>query len=100
MLLKALYDFAHSRRLLGDLAFAPKAIRWVIQLDAEGNLLGVLDTSEDGKYGKTFESVPKVSGSKNAGGVAEFLADRLTALLGVEQEPEKLSSEETPSSAR
>ena len=72
MLLKALYDFAHSRKLLDDLAFAQKAIRWVIQLDAEGNLLGVLDTSEDGKRGKEF-SAPFTSRPKVAGGVAEVI---------------------------
>lgn len=88
MLLKALYDFAHSRKLLDDLAFAPKAIRWVIQLDAEGHLLGVVDTSEDGKRGKEF-SAPMTSRPKVAGGVAEFLADGITALFGLDMEPEK-----------
>ncbi len=88
MLLKALYDFANSRKLLDDLAFAPKAIRWVIQLDAEGNFLGVMDTSEDGKRGKEF-SAPITSRPKVAGGVAEFLADGLTALFGLDMEPEK-----------
>ncbi|MEP7336195.1 MAG: type I-C CRISPR-associated protein Cas8c/Csd1 [Acidobacteriota bacterium] len=88
MLLKALYDFAHSRKLLDDLAFAPKAIRWVIQLDAEGNLLGVMDTSEDGKRGKEY-SAPFTSRPKVAGGVAEFLADGITALFGLDMEPEK-----------
>lgn len=88
MLLKALYDFAHSRRLLDDLAFAPKAIRWVIQLDVAGNLLGVVDTSEDGKRGKEF-SAPFTSRPKVAGGIAEFLADGITALFGLDMEPDK-----------
>ncbi|MBS1791835.1 MAG: type I-C CRISPR-associated protein Cas8c/Csd1 [Acidobacteria bacterium] len=87
MLLKALYDFAHSRHLLDDLAFAPKAIRWVIQLDVAGNLLGVVDTSEDGKRGKEF-SAPFTSRPKVAGGIAEFLADGITALFGLDMEPE------------
>lgn len=102
MLLKALHDFAHSRKLLGDLAFAPKAIRWVIQLDQEGNLIGVgpIDTSEDGKRGHTFPSAPKSSGSKNAGGIAELLADRLTAVFGLEPDPEKMKGHEKKLKAR
>jgi CRISPR-associated protein Csd1 len=90
MLLKHLYDFAHSRRLLDDLAFAPKAVRWVIQLDREGNLIGAgpIDTSEDGKRGKEF-SAPLTSRPKVAGGVAEFLADGITALFGLDMEPER-----------
>ncbi len=101
MLLKALYDFAHSRKLLDDLAFAPKSIRWVIQLDDEGNLIGTgpIDTSEDGKRGRIF-SAPKKSGSKNSGGVAEFLSDGLTAVFGVEQEPEKLEGDEKKRQSR
>jgi CRISPR-associated protein Csd1 len=90
MLLKALYDFAHSRKLLVDLAFAPKAIRWVIQLDSEGNLIGAgpIDTSEDGRRGKLF-SAPLTTRPKVAGGIAEFLADGITALFGLDMEPEK-----------
>jgi CRISPR-associated protein Csd1 len=90
MLLKALYDFSHSRKLLDDLAFAPKAIRWVIQLDGEGHLLGAgpIDTSEDGKRGKEF-SAPLTSRAKNAGGIAEFLADGMIAVFGLDSEPEK-----------
>lgn len=90
MLLKALYDFAHSRKLLDDLAFAPKAIRWVIQLDAEGHLIGTgpIDTSADGKRGKKF-SAPFTSRAKNAGGIAEFLADGMIAVFGLDSDPEK-----------
>jgi CRISPR-associated protein Csd1 len=90
MLLKALYDFAHSRKLLDDLAFAPKAIRWVIQLDDNGHLSGAgpIDTSEDGKRGKEF-SAPLTSRPKVAGGIAEFMADGITALFGLDMEPEK-----------
>ena len=95
MLLKALYDFAHSRMLLGDLAFAPKAIRWVIQLDQQGNLIGAgpIDTSEDGKRGKQFLA-PFTSRAKVAGGIAEFLADGVTAVFGVDSDPEKYKDNE------
>src|SRR5437870_10073973 len=90
MLLKALYDFAQSRKLLGELAFAPKAIRWVIQLDQRGNLIGAgpIDTSEDGKRGKEFLA-PLTSRAKVAGGIAEFVADGITAVFGLDPDPEK-----------
>jgi CRISPR-associated protein Csd1 len=87
VLLKALYDLAHSRKLLDDLAFTKKPIRWVISLDAEGNLLGFTSTGDD-KRGKEF-SVPQTSRAKNAGGVAEFLADGLTAVFGFDTDPDK-----------
>ena len=55
MLLKHLYDFAHSRRLLDDLAFAPKAVRWIIELDTDGNLVGAgPQLTGDDKRGKEF----------------------------------------------
>ncbi|HLG14532.1 MAG TPA: type I-C CRISPR-associated protein Cas8c/Csd1 [Blastocatellia bacterium] len=90
MLLKSLYDYAHSRKLLDDLAFAPKAIRWVIPLDREGNLIGQgpIDTSEDAKRGKEFLA-PLTGRPKVAGGIAEFLADGITALFGLDMEPDK-----------
>ncbi len=92
MLLQALYDYAHSRNLLNDLAFDEKSVRWIIDLDAHGNLIGVgpIDTSTDGKNGKRFSS-PRTSKSKNAGGVAEFLVDGLAALFGQEADLKKLN---------
>lgn len=87
MLLKHLYELAHSRKLLDDLAFINKAIRWVIALDAEGNLLGITPTGDD-KRGKEF-SAPQTSRAKNAGGVAEFLADSITGVFGLDSDPEK-----------
>ena len=54
MLLKHLYDFAVSRKLLDDLAFAPKAVRWIIELDASGNLLsGATVTDSTGQTNTT-----------------------------------------------
>lgn len=91
MLLQALCDYARSRKLLTDLAFADKAVRWIIDLDAQGHLIGrgPIDTATDGKHGKVF-SCPRTSKNKNAGGVAEFLADGLAALFGQEADPKKL----------
>lgn len=93
MLLKALYDFAQSRsEVLGDLAFAPKAIRWVIQIDQEGNLMGLgpLDISEDGKRGPEYP-VPRATdpNAKNAGGIADFLVEELDALFGLADDLDK-----------
>lgn len=87
MLLKHLYDLAHSRQLLGDLAFAPKAVRWVIELDASGDLVGAgpVPTGDD-KRGKEF-SCPQTTRPKVAGGVSEFLADGLTAVFGLDPDP-------------
>lgn len=90
MLLRLLYDFAHSRKLLDDLAFAPKAIHWVILLDAEGNLIGTgpLETTGQKNRGKEY-SAPQTSRPKNAGGIAEFLADNITGVFGLDTVPEK-----------
>jgi CRISPR-associated protein Csd1 len=88
MLLKLLYDFAQSRNLLADPAFEHKAVRWIIELDSAGNLLGSgpQPTGND-KRGKKF-SCPQTTRPKEAGGVAEFLADGLTAAFGLDQDPE------------
>jgi len=90
MLLKHLYDFAHSRKILDDLAFAEKAIRWIIPLDSEGRLVGqgLIETKGERNRGKVF-SAPRTSIDKGKGGIAEFLADGITAVFGLEAEPEK-----------
>jgi CRISPR-associated protein Csd1 len=90
VLLRHLYNLAQSRNLLNDLAFAPKAVRWVIALDEEGNLLssGPIETTGDKNRGREF-SAPQTSRPKVAGGVAEFLADGITALFGLDSDPEK-----------
>lgn len=93
MLLKHLYDFAVSRKLLDDLAFAPKAVRWVIDLDGSGNVLGTgPQATGDDKRGKEF-SCPQTTRPKVAGGVSEFLADGLTAVFGLDSDPEAPMSE-------
>lgn len=91
MLLKYFYDYALSRNLLSDLAFSPKAVRWIIDLDPAGNCLGIVETG-DGKRGKEF-SCPRTTRAKQAGGVSEFLADGITALFGCDSDPEKLAKE-------
>lgn len=86
MLLKHLYDYAISRNLLADLAFTPKAVRWIIDLDAAGNCIGIVETG-DGKRGQEL-SCPQTTRNKNAGGVAELLADGITAVFGCDSDPE------------
>jgi len=87
MLLKHLYDYAHSRNLLEEPAFTPKAVRWIIDLDANGNMIGSgpVDTAEDGRRGKEF-FCPQTTRAKHAGGVSEFLVDGITALFGLESD--------------
>ncbi|MHB9008163.1 MAG: type I-C CRISPR-associated protein Cas8c/Csd1, partial [Limisphaerales bacterium] len=93
MLLKHLYDFAVSRKLLDDLAFAPKAVRWIIELDADGVLLGAgPQATGDDKRGKEF-SCPQTTRPKVAGGVSEFLADGLAAVFGLDPDPEAVMPE-------
>jgi hypothetical protein len=87
MLLRHLYELAHSRKLLDDLAFTKKPIRWVISLDAEGNLLGFTPTGDD-RRGKEYP-VPQTSRAKNAGGVAEFLWESITGVFGLDSDPEQ-----------
>lgn len=94
MLLNALYQFAHSRRILDDLAFEKKAIRWVIPLDQNGSLIGsgLIETEGEKNRGKEFLS-PRTCRSKDAGGIAEFLADGITSVFGLDSEPDKKLSE-------
>jgi CRISPR-associated protein Csd1 len=88
MLLKHLYDFAVSRKLLDDLAFAPKAVRWIIELDENGVMIGEgPQATGDDKRGKEF-NCPQTMRPKVAGGVSEFLADGLTAVFGLDPDPD------------
>ncbi|MCI0624982.1 MAG: type I-C CRISPR-associated protein Cas8c/Csd1 [Acidobacteria bacterium] len=95
MLLRLLYDLAQSpsRHILADLAFAPKPVRWIIELDANGGMLGEgPQLTGDDKRGKQF-SCPQTTRPKVAGGVAEFLADGLTAVFGLDTDPEAKMTE-------
>jgi CRISPR-associated protein Csd1 len=90
MLLNALSRFAHSRKILSDLAFDRKAIRWVVPLDSAGCLIGkgLFETAGETNRGKVY-SAPITIRPKDAGGVAEFMADGITAVFGLDPEPEK-----------
>ena len=94
MLLQHLNDFAISRKLLDNLAFKPKAVRWIITLDAMGNLVGQgpVETEGERNRGKEFDC-PQTTRPKVAGGVAEFMADGITAVFGLDTNPEQPMSE-------
>jgi CRISPR-associated protein Csd1 len=84
MLLKHLYDFAVSRRLLDDLAFrAETPVRWIIHLDEQGNLLGDGPQETEGqRKNKGHEyKVPKTSRATNSGTLADFLVDDIGAIF-------------------
>jgi CRISPR-associated protein Csd1 len=89
MLLKHLYDLAQSpsRKILDDEAFEVRAIRWIVDLDVQGNFVGVQETG-DGKRGKEYPSVPKTARVKK-GKVAEFLADGIDSIFGLSPDPAK-----------
>ena len=88
MLLQHLNDFANSRNLLDNLAFKPKAVRWIITLDTMGNLVGQgpVETEGERNRGKEFDC-PQTTRPKVAGGVAEFMADGITAVFGLDTQP-------------
>ncbi|MGA4578237.1 type I-C CRISPR-associated protein Cas8c/Csd1 [Limisphaera sp. VF-2] len=89
MLLKHLYDFAQSRKLLDDLAFALKPVRWLIHLDQNGNLLGQGPQETEGQRknkGREYK-VPKTSRATNSGTVADFLVDDIGAIFCLSTKP-------------
>ena len=94
MLLQHLNDFATSRKLLENLAFKSRAVRWIITLDDAGNLVGQgpVETEGEKNRGKEFDC-PKTTRPKVAGGVAEFMADSITAVFGLDTNPEQPMSE-------
>jgi CRISPR-associated protein Csd1 len=94
MLLKALHEFAYSRHILDDLGFEDKPVRWIIPLDRNGCLVGngLIETEGERNRGKLYPA-PRTSRAKDAGGVAEFLADGLTAIFGLDAEPDKKMNE-------
>lgn len=97
MLLYHLAEFARSKNLLtlDAQAFRPKAVRWIITLDEAGNLegKGPVDTSSEGQGRGQELCCPQTTIPKNAGGMAEFLADSITAIFGLNMDPTEPMSE-------
>ena len=89
MLLKALYELAHSRNLLDELAFAPKPIRWVIDLDMNGCVKGKGPIRlGDKKRGIAYDC-PRVLVDTNSGRVADFLTEGFDGMFGLSPDPKK-----------
>ena len=92
MLLKLLYDFAESRRLFDYLAFKRETpVRWIIELDGDGNLIGDGPRETQGterNKGKDYD-VPKTTRPTGGGQVADFLVDDIGAVFGLNSKPEK-----------
>ena len=91
MLLKLLYDFAISKKLLDDTAFVLKTVRWVIQLDNDGQLIDdwLVETfvNEDKK---AYEfSIPKTTRATGGGQVSDFLVDDIGAIFNLNTKPDK-----------
>lgn len=93
MLLKALYDLGHSaeRHILDDMAFEKRSVRWIIDIDANGQTSGIgpQDTSSESEdRGHVFPKAPRTARVKK-GKVAEFLADGVDAVFGLSPNPGK-----------
>jgi CRISPR-associated protein Csd1 len=90
MLLKLLYDFAISKNLLEDPAFVQKPVRWIIQLDADGQLAsdGPVET-HGGEEKRALEfSIPKTTRPTGGGQVSDFLVDDIGALFNLNTKPQ------------
>lgn len=91
MLLKALYDFALTRNLLEDPAFAQKSVRWIIQLDKDGQLIGdgPVETHVNEKKKAQEFLIPKTTRPTGGGQVSDFLVDDIGALFNLNPNPDK-----------
>ena len=90
MILQCLYEFAQSRQLLDGLAFKNTPVRWIINLDTEGNLIGEgvqQTTSGDDNRARSFD-VPKTTRPTGSGRVADFLVDDIGAIFGLNPKPQ------------
>lgn len=94
MLLQALNELAHAQGLLEDLAFREVAVRWLIVLDKNGNLRGPgpVDLADSDNRKGISRRLPATLRAKDSGGVAEFLADGLTAVFGLDADPDTLQA--------
>jgi len=62
-MLNLLLDYAHRNQLVTEPGFAPKTIKWLIWLDASGNLLDVIelgDPSQKKNPGQEFARCPEL----------------------------------------
>jgi CRISPR-associated protein Csd1 len=102
MLLKALYDFALSKNLLEDPAFVRKPVRWIIQIDGKGRLLGagpVETHGVDETRAQEF-SIPKTTRPTGGGQVSDFLVDDIGALFNLNTKPQTVLNERATTNLR
>jgi CRISPR-associated protein Csd1 len=92
MLLKHLYDFAVSRGLPDGLAFRRETpVRWIIDLDSDGSLIGAGPRETEGKRrnkGREYD-VPKTTRPTGSGRVADFLVDDIGAIFLLNAKPQE-----------
>lgn len=90
MLLKVLHDFALSKSLLEDPAFVRKPVRWIIQLDKDGRLVGdgPVETHVNEKNQAQEFSIPKTTRPTGGGQVSDFLVDDIGALFNLNAKPQ------------
>ncbi len=100
MLLKALYELAHSRQLLDDLAFKDKPIRWVIELNEQGDLIGLGPIQLGDKKKGLVKKCPRIIGDTNSGKVADFLVEGIDGMFGLSPDPKKPKSPEKMAAKR
>ncbi len=91
MLLKALYEFALTKNLLEDPAFVQKPVRWIIQLDKDGQLIGdgPVETHVNEKKKAQEFLIPKTTRPTGGGQVSDFLVDDIGALFNLNPKPDK-----------
>lgn len=91
MLLRELYDFAVTNNLLEDPAFVQKPVRWVIQIDKDGKLIGEgpIETHVDGGKRALEFSIPKTTRPTGGGQVSDFLVDDIGAIFNLNAKPEQ-----------
>ena len=82
MILKILSEYAQSSKdILCDekKAFVLRSVHYIIDLDSNGNIIGVIIASKDRKY-----HCPRSFRKKIVGGVSGFLVDNVTAVFGID----------------
>lgn len=92
MILESLYHYAQSHDLLNDdeRAFQKKKIHWFINLNEQGEFVGLV-SGEEKEEG--FDS-PYSIAEKSQGGVADFLVDRVTAVFGIDLDQKERSEKQ------
>src|SRR6266540_1457205 len=90
MLLTLLRDFAVSRDLLKNPAFVKKPVRWIIQLDSNGRLIGLGPIETYGGEKKKAQEfwIPKTTRPTGGGQVSDFLVDDIGALFNLNPKPQ------------